>query len=307
MSINPSYDSMGKSLIKLEPKAVLQWLTKMPADEFEFHGWADPTYQNPTGEHDLASDLVADIELLKEIGPPWVWGVELQATAEADMDLRVDEYRIKIKRFYRRGLNRGDRPSVGAILVNFRGKSVPMPPDTCAGANMHHDFTFPIINLEELNADTVLQEIAVGTAPLAILGWIPLMKGGNTPSIIQKWLDIANAIPDDNYVKRELASMVKVFADAVDQGEAWREPLKGWNIMTSKIMAGWVDEGRVEGRVEGSVATWQSAINRLAVRVFGQSPTHIAQIAKITDLERLTRIHDAILDVKSWDELLTIK
>jgi len=62
-----------------------------------------------------------------------------------------------------------------------------------------------------------------------------------------------------------------------------------------------LDEGRVEGRVEGT----QNTILRLARRICGNPPPTVeSALRAITDLERLERISDRVLDAGSWEELI---
>ena len=62
-----------------------------------------------------------------------------------------------------------------------------------------------------------------------------------------------------------------------------------------------VEEGKIEGKIEAR----QEDLLRLGRRRFG-SPSKAAQSAlnQITDLDRLDRFIDRLLDASSWEELL---
>ena len=59
---------------------------------------------------------------------------------------------------------------------------------------------------------------------------------------------------------------------------------------------------------EGGVVTLRASIRRLGEKRFGP-PTEEqrSRLAGATELDRLNRISDAVIDVSSWDELLDVR
>ncbi len=278
----PSYDSIAKRVIQLQPAEMISWITGLPLQDFRFEKWIDPNFhERQQVEHkkssrkkssrkkegSLRSDLLAEITRLDMEGPPWAWGFEVQAMAEYRMDLRLDGYRVRSESDLRFSTNPKDRYIGASALINLQGTNVP-PTDVKWGTVYSRTVKYPIVNLEERDADTILQEIRVGTTPFAVLGWIPLMKNGNTPSIIQGWLELANNIPDDDPdFKDTLKSAVISFSELVKQGEAWADALKGWNVVEvqfiKKAMEAVIEE-RVEERVEEGIEKRTKEIQKVS-------------------------------------------
>ncbi len=66
-----------------------------------------------------------------------------------------------------------------------------------------------------------------------------------------------------------------------------------------------VEEGRVKGELKGMLRARQDDILQLGRRRFGATSADTeAALRDIADAERLSRLHGALLDVSTWDELL---
>lgn len=63
-------------------------------------------------------------------------------------------------------------------------------------------------------------------------------------------------------------------------------------------------EGRQQGRQEGRSSEAQDLLLRQGTKRFGAEPTAEPRLRAITDLDRLGRIADRILDATGWDDLL---
>ncbi len=78
---------------------------------------------------------------------------------------------------------------------------------------------------------------------------------------------------------------------------------------TSGVVEGRVEglaEGRIEGRMDGRVLVFRQLLLRQGTKKFG-APTAavIATLDSIRERERLEDLADHLLDVSTWDELLT--
>lgn len=94
------------------------------------------------------------------------------------------------------------------------------------------------------------------------------MKNGNSASIIEGWLEIANTIGDDDPNFRDtLKSAVLSFSELVKQGEAWADALKGWNVVEvqfiKKAMEAVIEE-RVEEAVEEGIEKRTKEIQKVS-------------------------------------------
>jgi predicted transposase YdaD len=64
-------------------------------------------------------------------------------------------------------------------------------------------------------------------------------------------------------------------------------------------------EGRVEGRAEGRLEHAHSAVLRLGKKHLGQaSPEITVAVTGISDLDRLDRILERVLEAACWNDLL---
>jgi hypothetical protein len=72
------------------------------------------------------------------------------------------------------------------------------------------------------------------------------------------------------------------------------------------IFAKGLAEGRAEGRAEGAAEEARQTLLRLGRKKLGQPDERVeAEIAAMTDREQLDQLLDRVLDVSTWDELLT--
>jgi hypothetical protein len=69
-----------------------------------------------------------------------------------------------------------------------------------------------------------------------------------------------------------------------------------------------LDEGREEGREEGALREARKLLLRQGRRKFGApEPAIEATVQAITDLDRLERMSDRLLDVMTWQDLLATR
>ena len=109
-----------------------------------------------------------------------------------------------------------------------------------------------------------------------ILGWAYHRR---PPEELSNWTALAEQLQADEQRKRELNAMKTTAADVLRF------------------------EGRVEGRVEGA----RSMLLRQGRKKFGEPETPTLQkLLSITDVDHLERLSDALLDAKSWQELISV-
>jgi hypothetical protein len=98
--------------------------------------------------------------------------------------------------------------------------------------------------------------------------------------------------------RADLATLTKTLSTLSGCRGIWEAELGEWNVETSPFLD--------EFRLQASLKTLRATVRRLAEKTFGKAPTKRQQgeLAEISDLARLERISDRILDAKSWTDLL---
>jgi hypothetical protein len=143
----------------------------------------------------------------------------------------------------------GDRYELIAVVVNLTGKG------DCA-----RDMTIGTaqwklkpceVNLETLDADKVLDEVASGSAPKEVLAWIPLMKNGSEDATITRWLQIVNAEP--SLKKRGDYALARIFSGAVGLQDEWKKRLEGLTMIDSPVVKELKDEAFLKGKAESVI------------------------------------------------------
>lgn len=216
-SLNP-FDQASRYLAKLDPTGFVAWVLTVAPPQFRFVRWLD-TRQIPfPGEPDRICDTVAHLENLATGGEPWAVPIEFCIESDSRMFGRLMVYGGSIWLEVRPADNRGDRFSIGAVVINLTGKGN-------ASRNMNWDeaglrTVFQIVerNLATESAPHTLANIAAGTTSRIILPFVPLMQEGGESAIVQEWLRLAVA-ESDAYRRGDYGGLALVFAEAADRGE----------------------------------------------------------------------------------------
>jgi hypothetical protein len=87
-----------------------------------------------------------------------------------------------------------------------------------------------------MDAGEVLDQVAAGAAPLPVLAWIPLMKRGDDPGIIQRWKELADKHAERR--RRSGLASVGAFADLAGRGALWEQVLMDYPMTESP----WINE-----------------------------------------------------------------
>jgi hypothetical protein len=143
--------------------------------------------------------------------------------------------------------HRGDRFCLGLVVVNLTGQGRASRRMRLQRTGLRTDLGVVERNLAELNARKVLREVEEARAPRAVLAWVPLMKGGGRPGIIPEWRRLAE-METDVELRRSLA-LAEVFAEAAGCGEVWREALKEWDMIESKLVNEWKADAALKAKL----------------------------------------------------------
>src|SRR5262249_54566129 len=141
----------------------------------------------------------------------------------------------------------GDRFALCSVIVNLTGVGKSgrrMPWRTEAETAL-----LPIEwNLETLDAEVILEQVARGEAPKALLAWVSLMQKGGEAATIRRWLEIASQ-ETDPHRKADFA-LVVVFADLTGRADVWEKALEGFNVTESPTLNKWMAQAAVKTRIE---------------------------------------------------------
>jgi hypothetical protein len=160
------------------------------------------------------------------------------------------------------------------------------------------NFAYEIVRLWERSVETFLNG-ALGTLPFAVLGTLP--EGVSTvdalTAVAQRLIERIEREASADQGRKLLTAAFLLTGLRVTRTVA-RQAFRGVRKMRdSDTYLAILDEGREEEAKEGIV--------RLGKKRFGpvEEPM-LVQLNGITDLERLHRIHDRLLDATDWQDLL---
>ena len=297
MEENP-FDKACRSLAKLEPPAVLGYLLSLGDADFDFVRWLDARRVAFPGQPDRTCDTVAHIENLGENRVPWAIVIEFMIDPDTLMFGRLFGYMGQLWIEEKPSTERGDRFELGAVVVNLRGKGNASRHHVWPKAEMETHLRVREINISTISAADTLEQIAQGKQPRIILPWIPLMQGGHESGIIERWKELASTEPLSQR-RAEFGALALVFAEAADCSDAWEIALKEWNMIESKVVKGWQDQVRRDGRHESRV---EDLIYILQEK-FGSLPTEIpSHLQKIDDSNVLRQLFQKAVHVSNLDE-----
>jgi hypothetical protein len=261
------FDSTSRYVARRSGAPLLLWFLSLPADVCRFVGWLQTTLVVP-GQPERVADTIAHVQRLDQGGAPWAVPVEFQSEPHPLMFGRLLVYEGLLWQLEKPTELTGDRFQLQTVLVHLTGSrrvGQRMVWREGAGTSLE-----PIEwHLETLNAAEVLDQVARGLAPRAVLVWISLMQQGDEEGIIQRWLELANAETDVQW-KADLA-LVLVFAELAGRREVWGRALEGYNVKESAVVNEWKAEARAEGKAEGKA----EAVCDLLEERFGALPEEV--------------------------------
>jgi len=149
---------------------------------------------------------------------------------------------------------RGDRYEIGGAVINLEDQGVASRKFEWPTVGLKTIFQVVERNLESASAAETLAHIEAGTVGRCILPFIPLMQSGDESGIMKQWKRLAKAEPDE-YKRSDYGAIAQVLAEIPKRQQAWKQALKGWNMMLSKQVLEWQAEARMEGKVEGQAET----------------------------------------------------
>jgi hypothetical protein len=277
------YDESLRHLARRADAAIMHWLLQLDATRARFASWLDPVLVWP-GMKERVCDLIARMADLDRGGLPTACIVEFQSQPDPRMFGRLlvagglcwlDVKPTDLP---------GDRFELCAVVVNLTGQG------DCARhmtlGTTEWKLTPRELNLETLDASAVLEDIATGKAPRELLALIPVMKKGDDPDIIKRWLEIAESEKDPD--RRGDYALATLFAGAVGRRELWGKALEAFKMNESPVAREWRAEARSEGERTGLLKGKADMLVRVLKRRLGMVPEDlVTRIHSSTDSDQL--------------------
>ncbi len=248
------------------------------------------------------STVTAPTDIVFGLGEP------LQEVIHLDVQAGPDPEKHRDLLAYHALLHRQYRVPVHSILLLLRREAL-LHRQT---GNIHYtarpgrgkmEFDYEVLRLWERPVEVLLSS-GLGALPLAPLCRLPdgLSLEEGMRWVLTRVLERLDKADEPALARRLLKATFVLGTLRLDR-EQLQTLVQGVRIMGEEfdIIEVLLDEGRAEGRAEGV----QRALLRLGRRKFGE-PDEATRLAlrDITDLERLDRLSERLLEVATWQELL---
>ncbi|MGF1581682.1 MAG: hypothetical protein ACFCD0_20325 [Gemmataceae bacterium] len=292
------WDQASRFLVRLDPQAFFEWTLNLPRNERFFLGWADTRNVPFIGEADRIRDMVALFEARDGNQEPWAVVTELQSEPDALILGRMYVCTGSVWHEIKPDEHSGSRYWVSGLVFNMTGRGTLYPEEEWELAGLKSLASPKTINVCEMNATPLLDEIEAERLGRAVLPWVPLTQGGNQDDIIQRWKSLGEL--EENSRKRgAYRDVVLILADKMGRRSSWEQALEDWKVERSAIAEEWRkeareegrEEGKQEGREEGVVLGLVEALSFSLETKFEAEATKITgQLTQITDREVLRKL-----------------
>lgn len=278
------FDATGKDLFELAPAG---WLGVM--------GEPRPPERVRMIDADLSATVstATDKVIYVDDPEPWLVMAELQANWDADLPFDL------LRRYAL--LRHRHRLPVSCVVVLMRPSA---NSSAMTGAFMQPDrlgsdwpVPFHVIRLWEVSADTFLSG-PLGMLPFAPVARVDPATAGHVETVIKERLQ-----HEATRSQRDIlgAALVQLLALRYDDNEInlWRDMMATLDVANTPLFKKWAEEARVREA--------QTNLLRMAEKKFRSPPPPeaAAAVAGTIDLNRLRDLQDRVLDVNSWQELLS--
>lgn len=290
------FDAATKHLVEARP---LDWLALagLPAD-------------GPVRvvDADLSAVTSAADKLLQVAAsgtrPAFLAHIEFQSSPDPHQDRRIAAYNALARWRHRLPVYSVVfllRPQARSRGATGRSHDMAGGPDGTYGV----DFRYRVVRVWEVPPDVFLAG-GLGTLPLAPIGAVDLAGVANVVRRVDRRLT-AELPPAE---AQDFRTATLLLLGLRHSRQVVRQLMKGLgNMKGNSFCEILLDEGRAEGfkkgRAEGRAEAAREIVLRLGTRRFGPPDDQArAALAAVTDLRRLQRLTDRVLDAGGWDELL---
>jgi hypothetical protein len=229
------FDQATRYAAEAEPEAIVTRLLRGLAVRLRFDQWLDTRTTPRPGDPERTADRVA--ALVDEA---------LHDPDKLDVTL-VEAGQLRLR--CRHGDDRQGTYNILTALVYLRGVCPTNVLDMTLPGGMGTRHAPLVWNLAEDSAAEALAGVASGQQPWGLLFWVPLMQGGGDPATVQRWKEMASALPDRRQ-RGDLGQIALVFAELAGCYLAWEQALKGWDMTESQVVNRWVQEARDQALLE---------------------------------------------------------
>jgi hypothetical protein len=292
------FDLTARRVARLDPAGFFCWLLTRFPETMRWAGWLDPRSAPPESDAEVTGDLIARLNALHQVGPPWMFPVEFQTTPDPKMFGRLQ---TQIGQWWT-DLQPDDLPDsrypVGAAVVNLTGTSAsapasrlyrfPTPDKLLWGGKVKERY------LAEESADETLGRMERDELSPCPLPFVVLMKGGGESGIMSRWIAVAKRVLNTR-LRADLGSMALTLAALKEWYEEWKVALKEWNMQESQYV--------LELQQATAVNTKIDALRRvLEARIGVLPPDLLRQIEAIKDLNRLDQLFATAARANTWED-----
>jgi predicted transposase YdaD len=277
------YDATSKDLIEADPAG---WVA--------FLGCAAPPGSVRVVDADL-STVTTDTDKVIRVDHPERWLLHLDIQTGGDWELERRLFRYNALLHHRHGW------PVASVVVLLRkaanmawltGRLPVAPPVGPAW-----EFRYEVLRVWERPASDFLNG-PLGLVPLAPLAGV---TPAELPSVVTGMRGRLDAQPDRPLAAKLWAATYVLMGLQFEQALIDNVLSGVLQMEESVTYQAILRRGRAEGRAEEAVAV----VLRLGTKKFGEpSAAHETALRAVTDLARLERLTDRVLDVNTWDELL---
>jgi predicted transposase YdaD len=165
------------------------------------------------------------------------------------------------------------------------------------------EFQYEVIRLWERPADHLLAG-PLGLLPLAVLGQLPegTEEQEGLSEVIDRLVERLQREAKPGQDAKLLTAAFVLTGLRIKNQESLRALYRGVRAMRESVSYQMILD---EGRAEGEVKALQQTLLRQGRKKFGSVPRAVrATVTGITDVPRLERLTDRLLDVATWQELL---
>ena len=289
------YDKASRYAAHLDAPGFLRWLMPDLPPNVAFHGWLDTRTLPFPGEADRTCDTVACFHHAGT-GDWWAVPVEFQIEPDGEMFGRFLEYLGRLWRERRPAADGTARYKVGAAVVNLTGRGVASRDMLLGPSGPRTQLQVVERNLIDEDATATLAGVAGGRIARAVLPWIPLMRDGGEPGIMERWKELALAEPDGRR-RAEYGALALVFAEPAGRRPLWKQALEKWNMTESQQVLEWMAEGEAKGQLREA----RALLRDLLEDRFGPLPEALAQ--RIEAANDITRLRAAARQVSRLGQL----
>ena len=276
------FDVATRGLIETDPAGWLRWLG-LPVD-------------GPVRPIDTeVSTVLAEVDkvLRVEARRPWLAHLELQASRDRDLPLRLHEYNAILR--YRHKIR--VRTTVVLLRRQADGRELTgLLEDVEPDGEVMLSFKYRVVKLWERPVDELLSG-GLGVVPLAPLASI---QRGRLPEVLdqlgERFEQDATSSADDLWAATALLMGLRYDREAITS--LIQRVRRMRESVTYQII---LEEGREEGRVEEA----RNLLRQIGSQRLGPPDTGVtAALATIDDLTVLHRMASAVLHANTWQELL---